>query len=75
MAEIQDSSLQRLVSSQGLGLIALPERAARTAVEAKELFLLGWMEEVFEELWLIAGERRIQNPLAAELLKSFSLDE
>lgn len=74
IAEVQDTSLQRLMGAQGSGLLPLARPAAEDLLESKELHLIGELDGIHEDLWLIAGERRIQNPIAAELMRSFALD-
>lgn len=73
-AEIQDTSLQKLLGLKGAGLLPLAYSAATDLVESKELHVIGELDGVFEDLWLIAGDRRIQNPLAAFLMKSFKIE-
>ena len=73
IAEVQDTSLQKLVAASGAGLIPITQQGVEEMLEAKDLFVLGELEGVMEEIWLIAGERHIQNPIAAHLMKSFQL--
>ncbi len=73
IAEIEDPALMKLMAAHGHGLIALPHPAAEELVAAKDLFVLGTLPNVHEELWLIAAQRRIQNPIAADLVKKFAL--
>lgn len=72
--ETQDTSLQKLLVTHHLGLAPLPEPAAKELIKEKALVMLGPVDDVYEELWLLSGERRIQNPVAAQIFKSFSLD-
>lgn len=71
--EVQDTALQKLLATHGLGLTAIAEPAARELVESGELVVIGSLDGVTEELWLVAGERRLENPLAAQLMKSFKI--
>lgn len=71
--EVQDTSLQKLLGSHGAGLIPIAAPAIEDLVETKQLIVLGELPDVHEELWLIAGDRRIPNAVAARLMKSFSL--
>jgi LysR family transcriptional activator of nhaA len=52
----------------------LPEPAAAELIAQKTMVILGPVDDVYEELWLTAGERRFQNPVASQIFKSFSLD-
>ncbi len=72
-AEVQDISLQKLMGSHGEGLIAIPLPAAEELIANKELSLIGTLRDVHEELWLIAAHKRIQNPIAAVIMKDFKL--
>lgn len=72
-AEVQDSSLQKLMGSHGDGLIVIPWPAAEELIASKQLSLIGSLQDVYEELWLVAAQRRIQNPIAATIMKDFKL--
>ncbi len=65
--EAQDTSLRDVLAAAGHGLVVGPEPAAPGLVR------LGVLEGVHEELWLVAGERRIENPAAARLMAHFEL--
>jgi LysR family transcriptional activator of nhaA len=73
VAEVQDTSPQKLMAAHGTGLIPITELGAHEMLESKELYKIGPLDEVSEEIWLIAGERRMQNPIAAHLMQDFSL--
>lgn len=69
--ETQDTALQKLLAIDGVGLIPISEAAVETYLADRTLFAIGRLPDVFEELWLISGDRRIENPVAAGLMKSF----
>ena len=71
--EVQDTSLQKLLGMHGAGLIPIAAPAIEELVAAKDLVNLGELPDVYEELWLITGERRIQNRVAAQLMKEFKI--
>ena len=73
IAEIQDTSLQKLLGTHGDGLIPIALPAAEELLASKELINLGTLQDVHEELWLIAAQRRIQNPVAAAIMKDFKI--
>jgi LysR family transcriptional regulator, transcriptional activator of nhaA len=73
IAEIQDTSLQKLLGSYGDGLIPIALPAAEELLASKELIAIGTLQDVHEELWLIAAQRRIQNPVAAAIMKNFKI--
>lgn len=74
IVETQDTSLQKLLGIDGLGLIPLPEFTAKDLVGEKKLVKLGTLQDVKEEFWLISAARKIENPVAARLMKSFQVD-
>jgi LysR family transcriptional activator of nhaA len=74
VAEVQDTSLQTLLGSHGSGLVPLARPAAEELLDNKELFIIGELDGVYEDLWLVAGERKIQNPVAAQLMKNFKVE-
>lgn len=74
IVETQDTSLQKLLGIDGLGLIPLPEFTAKDLVGEKKLVKLGTLQDVREEFWLISAARKIENPVAARLMKSFHFD-
>ncbi len=69
VAETQDTSLQRLLAEHGVGLAPFSEVSASMP---SGLVRLGRLEGVYEEIWLISAERKLENPLASALIKSFS---
>ncbi len=73
VAEVQDTSLQKLMCSHGLGIVPLAETAAESGLGGKDLVQLGVIPNVFEEVWMIVADRRLQNPVADYLLKEFHL--
>lgn len=73
IAETQDTSLQKLLGAEGVGLIPIAEVAASDLLKEKKLIVLGTLKGVYEEIWLMAADRKIDNPIAAKLMKGFSL--
>ncbi|MEK2646466.1 LysR family transcriptional regulator [Bdellovibrio sp. BCCA] len=73
IAETQDTSLQKLLGAEGVGLIPIAEVAASDLLKEKKLVVLGTLKGVYEEIWLMAADRKIDNPIAAKLMKGFSL--
>jgi LysR family transcriptional activator of nhaA len=73
VAETQDTSLQRLMGVDGLGLLPIPAFAVDDLIRAGSLILLGKLQGVFEEFYLVAASRRIENPVSSQIMKSFHL--
>lgn len=74
VAEVQDTSLQKLLGTHGSGLLPLARPAVEDMLQSKELFVIGELEGTYEDLWLVAGERKIQNPIAAHLMRNFKVE-
>lgn len=73
LAETQDTSLQKLLGKEGVGLIPIVEAGAEDLIKEKKLVVLGALEGIYEEIWLMAANRKIDNPVVARLMKEFSL--
>ncbi|MDG0815658.1 LysR family transcriptional regulator [Bdellovibrio svalbardensis] len=73
VAETQDTSLQTLLGTEGVGLIPIADVVAKDLVKEKKLVVLGKLNGVYEEIWLMAASRKIENPIVAKLMKEFSL--
>lgn len=69
-AETQDTSLQKLLAENGVGLAPFSEVRG---VKEQNLIRLGRLRDVYEEIWLISAQRKLENPIAAKLMNSFSL--
>lgn len=63
VVEAQDTAVQKLLGSSGVGLIAVPDTAVNDLVESGKLFKLGELKGVNEEVWLCTAERKIPNPV------------
>ncbi len=72
-AETQDTSLQLLLGQEGVGLIPIAEVAAQDLIKEKKLIVLGSLQGIHEEIWLASASRKIENPIAAKLMKLASL--
>lgn len=70
VAETQDTSLQKLLAEHSVGLAPFSEVAG---TKEQNLIKLGQLENVYEEIWLISAQRKLENPIASKLLNSFSL--
>lgn len=73
LAETQDTSLQNLLGSEGVGLIPVADFVAKDLVREKKMIILGKLKGVYEEIWLMAANRKIENPIAAKLMKEFKI--
>lgn len=67
IAETQDTSVQKLLSTKGDGVIFLPSFAAKELIKSKSLIKLGQLQNLKAEYFLIHNKRLIENP-ALELI-------
>ena len=70
IAETQDTSLQKLLAEHGVGLAPFSEVEG---VKERSLVRIGRLDDVYEEIWLISAQRKLENPIASELMNTFSL--
>jgi LysR family transcriptional activator of nhaA len=72
-AETQDTSLQILFAKRGIGLAPLSEVSSDDLVQSGMLERIGTLKGVVEEIWLVAAQRKLENPIASKLIQTFSL--
>lgn len=73
VAETEDTALQQLMGVQGLGLVVMPMTAVDELVRSRDLFKVGEVDAVQEEVYLVSANRKFANPVASAIMKSFSL--
>ena len=73
IAESQDIAVKKLMAVDGLGLIPAATHTVTRQVLTGELIELGVLQGIHEELYLLTAGRKIENPIAAKLMKSFHL--
>jgi LysR family transcriptional regulator, transcriptional activator of nhaA len=73
IVETQDTSIQKLLGNEGMGLVPLPDFAGKELVKEGKLIKLGTLKGVMEEFWLVSSPRKIPNPVAESLMKNFKL--
>ena len=73
VAETQDTALKKLMAVNNMAMIPAASHTVQRQVFSGELVLIGELSNVTEELYLISSQRKIANPIAAELMRSFTL--
>jgi len=73
VAETQDTSLQKLLAKDGIGLAPFSESKTNEYGKAGRLQKIGRLNGVYEEIWLVSAQRKLENPIAAKLMKTFTL--
>ncbi len=73
VAESQDIGLKKLMAIEGLGLIPAAIHTVNRQVLSGELFEIGKLTSMYEELHLVSAQRKIENPIAKILFKTFEV--
>jgi LysR family transcriptional activator of nhaA len=73
IAETQDIALKKLMCTNNMAMIPASLPTVQRQVDARELVEIGKLPGVFEELFLISSERKISNPIAQALMKSYAI--
>jgi LysR family transcriptional activator of nhaA len=73
VAEIQDTSLQKILGAHGIGVLPINELGAASLIKKGDLVKVGTLEGIHEELFLVSASRKIENPISSRLLKNFTL--
>lgn len=73
IAEVEDKATEIDLALRGYGIIAVIRKSVEAYIKDKKLIELGVLENVQEEIWMIAGKRKILNPAALHAMKDFRL--
>lgn len=73
LAETQDTALKKLMAVNDMAMIPAASHTVHRQLLTKELVFIGELTNVTEEMFLISSQRKIANPIAAELMKTFTL--
>lgn len=71
IVESQDVAVKKLLAINGFGLIAAAPHTVSRLLQRGELFEVGQIEGISEELFIITANRKIQNSIAAKLKETF----
>ncbi len=73
LVESQDIAVKKLAAASGLGLLPAATHTVTRQILNGDLVEIGPLKGVSEELHLVSAERKIENPIAKELIKTFSV--
>jgi LysR family transcriptional activator of nhaA len=73
VAETQDTALKKLMAASDMAMIPAASHTVTRQVYSGELIEIGPLNTVFEELYLVSAHRKIANPIAASLMKNFTI--
>ncbi len=71
VCESQDISVKKLMATSEMGLISTAAHTVTEQVLRGELVEIGQLQGVYEELFLLTAQRKIENSIAAKLRDSF----
>lgn len=71
VCESQDISVKKLMATNAMGLIPTATHTVTGQVLSGELIEIGQLQGVYEELFLVTAQRKIENPIASKLRDSF----
>lgn len=73
IVESQDISVKKLMAINEIGLIPTALHTVTGDITSGELVEIGKLQGVHEELFLVTAQRKIENPISAKLMDSFSV--
>ncbi len=73
VTESQDISVKKLMAIHEIGIMPTATHAVMGQVLRGELFKIGALQGVHEELFLVTAQRKIENPIAMRLKDSFAV--
>lgn len=73
IAEGQDIATKKLMAIDQLGILPTATHTVTRQVLSGELIEIGQLQGVHEELFLISAHRKMENPIAAKIMSSFSV--
>jgi LysR family transcriptional regulator, transcriptional activator of nhaA len=71
--ESQDISVKKLMAVNEMGLVPTVNHAVAGHIRRGELIEIGQLQGVYEELFLVTAQRKMENLIASKLKDSFSL--
>lgn len=73
LVESQDIAVKKLMATHGLGLLPAAPTTVTEQLRSGELIKVGSLHGLKEHFHLVTAMRKIENPIAKELMRSFSL--
>lgn len=74
VAEVEDVEMEVDLALRGFGLIATLRSAVSEQLKNKKLVEVCTLKDLYDEVWMIVGKRKIINPLALFALKQFKMN-
>lgn len=71
ICESQDISIKKLMAINEIGLIPTATHTVTSQIQSGDLVEIGLLQGVYEELFILSAQRKIENPIALELKNTF----
>lgn len=71
--ESQDIAVKKLMATNAMGLVAAATHTVTGQILRGELIEIGQLKGVYEELFLVTAQRKIENSIATKLRDNFSI--
>ncbi|OFZ30169.1 MAG: LysR family transcriptional regulator [Bdellovibrionales bacterium RIFCSPHIGHO2_01_FULL_40_29] len=71
LSETQDIAVKELMAISGLGLLPAAAHSLSRQLQSKELIEIGKLDHIREEIFLVTADRKIENKITKELMRSF----
>jgi LysR family transcriptional activator of nhaA len=73
IAEVEDNATEIDLAIKGYGLIAVMKTSVAHLIKDKLLIEISTLKNIEEEVWMMAGKRKILNPISIFAMKNFTL--
>ncbi len=72
VAESQDLALKKQLAMNGFGLIAATEISMKYEIEQNQIFEIGALTNIFENIYFLTADRKVTNPVIQILVKELA---
>ncbi len=73
VTETSDTSVQKILALEGMGVVPLPDCAAHSLIEAAKLIKIAPLPKVTVDYYLTHSPRKIHNPMVLNLAENFEI--
>lgn len=74
IAEVEDKATEVDLALKGMGAVVVMKKSVGDLLNKNLLVELYSIQNIYEEIWMIVGKRKILNPLALFAMKNFHFD-
>lgn len=73
VVETQDISMKKLLTQNEIGILPTASHSVTSQILKGELCKIGTLDDVYEDLYLVCANRKIENSIAAHIIKEFKI--